>query len=225
MTIDKNPEKIKNMFNEISEKYDLINNIMSFGLHKLIKKECIKSLDIKQNDNVLDLCCGTGDLSRIIFSIEPNANITGVDFSEKMLEIAKNKFPRNLINYQKGDATKLNFGNNSFDFVVMGFGLRNIENSEIAIQEIYRVLKPNGIFLHLDFGEKNFISKIFNFTTQIFAKILTTKTDAYDYLISSKTEFAKPEDLIKIFEENNFKLKEKKNYLFNVISSQIMIKN
>ena len=89
MTFDKSPQTIQTMFNMIAKKYDFINNVMSFGTQLHIKSECVKNLDIKPHDNILDLCCGTGDLAGIIKKSHPNVCVTGIDFSDKMLDIAR----------------------------------------------------------------------------------------------------------------------------------------
>ena len=106
----------------------------------------------------------------------------------------------------------------------MGFGLRNILNAEKSVEEVYRVLKPNGQFLHLDFGRKNLPSKIYEIITPILTKIFTDNPKAYSYLIKSKREFPEPQDLIKDFESKGFKLKKRKDFMFGVISAQLMQK-
>ena len=270
MTLDKSPDSIHTMFNMIAGNYDKINDIMSFGTHKIAKFMSIKNLDIKPYDNVIDLCCGTGDLSRMIKKIQPDACVTGIDFSERMLEIAKDKnrneqkrvtdqnikssfniggkdkngneqkrvTDQNIkslfniggkdknqgIRYLKGDVTNLPYEDNSFDIAIMGFGLRNIQNAEKAVEEVYRILRPNGQFLHLDFGRKNLVSKIYDKIFPILIKNFTENHSAYRYLIKSKEIFPEPADLIKDFESKGFKLKKREDYLFGVISSQIMVK-
>lgn len=222
MTLDKSSNTIHTMFNMIAGNYDKINNIMSFGTHKIAKFMSVKNLDIKPHDNVIDLCCGTGDLARIIKKIQPDACVTGIDFSEKMLEIAKDK--NQGIRYLKGDVTNLPYEDNSFDIAVMGFGLRNIQNAEKAVEEVYRILRPGGQFLHLDFGRKNLVSKIFDKIMPILINNFTENRSAYRYLIESKEIFPEPSDLIKDFESKGFKLKKREDYLLGVISSQILIK-
>ena len=132
MTLDKTPETIHTMFNMIAKKYDLANNIMSFGMQKYCKNSAIKMLDIKSNSNVIDLCCGTGDLSAIIKKFNPDCQITGIDFSENMLKIAKSKHKN--IQFWQGDVTNLPYEDNFFDIAVMGFGLRNILNAEKSVE-------------------------------------------------------------------------------------------
>ncbi len=222
--IDKTPQTIHVMFNMISEKYDFMNNIMSFGTHYYVKYMSIKNLDIKPDERVIDLCTGTGDLARIIKKLYPDAIVEGIDFSENMLKIAKKKSLNTKIQYFQGDVTNLPYSDNTFDAVTIGFGLRNIQNAEKAVEEIYRILKPGGSFLHLDFGKTNFLSKIYEKITPFFAKVFTENDYSYEYLIKSKQNFPPPDDLIKDFESKGFKLKSRKDYIFGVISSQIMTK-
>ena len=162
---------IKNLFDNLSNKYDFMNNIISFGTHKLIKKKAVRSLKIKPNSKVLDLCCGTGDLGAIIKEIEPTCDVVGVDFSSQMLELARKKHPN--ITYWESNATDLKFEKNTFDYIVMGFGLRNIPEKNKALEQIYKILKVNGLFLHLDFGKQNKISQIYNNIILFLAKIFT----------------------------------------------------
>lgn len=223
VTIMKSPKAIHTMFNMIAKRYDMINNIMSFGTQLGIKSSCIKSLNIRPHANVLDLCCGTGDLAGLVKKFQPDACVTGIDFSENMLDIAKDKHPN--VRFLQGDATSLPYEDNTFDIVTMGFGLRNIQNAEKAVEEVYRILKPNGKFLHLDFGEKNLISKVYDKITPLIVSRFTDNAPAYSYLIKSRQIFPTPSELIKDFESKGFKLCKRKDYLFGVISSQIMTKS
>ncbi len=222
MSFDKSPQKIQIMFNIIANRYDFLNNLMSLSTQRYIKYKSIKNLHIKPHDKIIDLCCGTGDLSMIIKQIEPQADVTGIDFSDKMLEVAKQKSQN--IQYLQGDVTALPYPDNTFDCAVMGFGLRNIQNAEKAVEEAYRILKPGGCFMHLDFGKKNLISKVFDITIPVLAKLFTENYSAYAYLIKSKQIFPEPEDLIKDFESKGFKLKKRQDFLFGVISMQVMVK-
>lgn len=222
MTCDKNPEKIKNMFNEISFYYDRMNNYISLGTHYLIKFMAVRELNIKPRSMVLDLCCGTGDFSRIISKFYPGAHVIGLDFSEKMLKIAKNKNPKNV--FMIGDCTNLPFEPNEFDYITAGFGLRNIQDRQKAISEAYRVLDCGGKFLHLDFGYNRGISKIFDILVLAAAKILRVNHKHYQYLLNSRNEFPPPDDLIKEFESAGFKFVKRKDYLLGAISMQIMQK-
>lgn len=222
MTAFKTPENINRLFNTIADKYDFMNNLISLGLHKNIKKNAVKNLDIKPHSRVLDACTGTGDLAYFIKEIEPLANITGVDFSNNMLDIAQKRVAG--VQFLEADVTNLEYADNTFDFVTMGFGLRNISNPEKALAEIYRVLKPGGKFLHLDFGQKNLISKIFDIEVPLMVKIFYGNAIPYQYLIKSKKVFPEPDELIADFEKIGFRFDMRKDYVLGAISIQIMKK-
>ena len=222
MTLEKNPDKIKKLFDEISPYYDFLNNIISFFTHYLFKIIAIKDLKIKNNSKILDLACGSGDITKIISKISPNTNVIGLDFSSEMLKIARKKNPNKK--FILGDATDLKFGESEFDYITIFFGLRNIQNRTVAISEIYRVLKNGGLFLHFDFGEDNLLSKIFDFTTPILAKLFCKNKKHYKYLIASKKEYPKPDELIKEFKNTGFSFVSKKYFLYKTISYQIMKK-
>lgn len=222
MTCDKNPEKIKSMFEEIAIYYDKVNNLISFGTHYLIKYFCIKELDIKPRAMVLDLCCGTGDFSKIINKIYPRAKVIGIDFSNEMLKLAKEKNPNGV--FIQADCTNIPFSEKEFSYATIGFGLRNIENRQQALSEIYRILENDGFFLHLDFGYHNKLSKIFDIFVSILCKIYKNNAPHYNYLLKSKNEFPNPEELIKEFEQEGFKYIKRKDFLFGTISAQIMQK-
>lgn len=222
MTLDKTPETIRTMFNMIADKYDFVNNAMSFGTQNYVKNHSIKLLEIPPHAKVLDLCCGTGDLSKIVKKQSPTALVTGIDFSDRMISIAKTRVQE--VEFLQGDVTNLPYPDESFDFAIMGFGLRNILNAEKAIEEVYRILKSGGYFLHLDFGKKNFASKIYDLLTPILIRLFTENREAYSYLIKSKREFPTPDDLIKDFESKGFKFVQRKDFLCGVISVQVLQK-
>lgn len=218
--MDKSPEKIKKMFNDIAPVYDFNNMVISFGLHKLIKSKVINEINF--SGTVLDLCTGTGDIAGLI-SKKHKCDITGLDFSVEMLKIAKKRYPN--IKFIEGDCTNLPFENNSFDFVIISFGLRNIDDYNKAIEEIYRVLKTNGKFIHLDFGKRNPIANlIYNFIIPKLVSIFYKNLVPYDYLIKSKKLFFDEIQLIKLFEKHGFNNVKTKSYLFGGISCQIMQK-
>jgi len=224
MTCDKTPQKITKIFDEISGYYDKMNNFISLGTHYLIKKIALKNLKIKQNSYILDICCGTGDFTQIIDKIEPKAKVIGLDNSVQMLKLAKQKNPQKV--FMQGECTELKFKDNEFDYITVGFGLRNVENRHKALSEIYRTLKTGGKFMHLDFGRHGFGGKIFDIIV-LFA-INTAgrfcQADNYKYLIRSKNEYPEPQELIKEFETHGFKLVKRQDFLFGAVSYQILQK-
>ncbi|MBQ8475863.1 ubiquinone/menaquinone biosynthesis methyltransferase [bacterium] len=220
MTVDKNIKKINALFDEIASYYDKMNNFISFGTQYFIKKSAISKLNIKKSSRVLDLACGTGDIVKIASSIE--CEIIGLDISNNMLEIAKEKNPEK--EFILGDILSLPFSDFEFNYAIITFGLRNVENRTRALSEINRILKKGGKFLHLDFGEHNFFSKIFDYFTPLIVKIFKVKKDNYNYLIQSKNEYPEPNELIEEFKKAGFRLVNRKDYLFGAISAQIMEK-
>jgi len=222
MNCDKNPDKIREMFNDISAYYDKMNNFISCGTHYIIKNLIVKKLNIKPNTKVLDLCCGTGDIPQIISKIYPECKVFGLDFSPEMLKLAKLKQPKGI--YILGDCTNLPFKENEFDYITICFGLRNIQNRQKALQEIYRVLVPGGKFLHLDFGIHNYAFKLFEYFVPLITKIFKANSEHYKYLINSAKNFPQPQSLIKEFQNQGFRPVKKYDYLFGTISAQIMQK-
>lgn len=217
--MNKNPIKIQEMFNKIAKVYDFNNNVMSLGQHIRIKKQSVKFLNA-HNVKVLDLCTGTGDIAGFI---DKSCKVIGVDFSDKMLEIARKKYP--WINFIEGDCTNLPFEDNYFDVVTISFGLRNIENYDNALDEIYRVLKPNGLFMHLDFGKKNILGDIlFDIIVPHLVKIFYKDNLPYEYLVKSKQMFFNENALIELFAQHNLKIKEKHSMLFGGAGCQICYK-
>ena len=226
MTTNKNPENIKKMFNELASDYDFMNQIISFGLHKLLKRVCLRLPDLPENAIIADLCCGTGDIARILAKNKKVKKIFALYFSENMLKIAKNKTNSDKIDFVQGDCTNLPFATSSLDGCTMAFGLRNIQNYEKSVSEIQRVLKNGGFFLHLDiFKGAEPENTIFDLAACNFAKIFSKSPESYKYLISSKNNFLPPQKLAESVENQGFKCKKIKNYAFGMISMQLFVKD
>ena len=138
-------EKVHELFATIARRYDLLNDIMSVGLHRRWKRRLVE-LAGKPRD-VLDLCCGTGDIA-----LRFRARVVGVDFTEEMLRVAAAR-GHSEISWIRADALRLPFSDNSFDTVSVGYGLRNLADIEQGLREILRVLRPGGKFVSLDFGK------------------------------------------------------------------------
>lgn len=231
----KDSEFIRELFNSISKSYDKLNDIMSFGLHKKIKQDVIKRERGKegkregfnQEFSCLDLCTGTGDMALLLQQAYPDAKIVGVDFSRQMLELARQKTSN--VEFLEADCTNLPFEDESFDLCTISFGLRNIEDMEKSLQEIYRVLKKGGIFVNLDLGKPNkffnlFLKPYMYLWVAFLGKIFHGDETPYKYLAESNETFPAPAELIKIYEKIGFSNVKNKNYLFGQIASQISIK-
>lgn len=224
----KSPEYVKTLFDDLSKYYDFFNRVISLGMQTSVKKNCLKLLKIEDNYKILDLCTGTGDLAFYMNKINKRANITGVDFSEKMLKIAngKNKKKRiNNIQFFIADCRELPFEDNTFDIVTIGFGLRNIENYERVADEIQRVLKSQGQFLNLDFScDRGFGNSIFDLLTRL-TTTLSGKKSSYEYLINSKQTFLNTTELISFFRQKGYIFLKRKYYSFKVVAAELFRNN
>ena len=145
------------MFSRLAARYDLVNDVMSFGLHRRWKKDTIRlALEGRTGPaRILDLCCGTGDLSFLAEKALPGSRVTGVDFTLPMLGVASRRRleTRSRSGFLQGDALRLPFRDGAFDAVTVGYGLRNIADPLAALREMRRVLAPRGRVVVLDFGK------------------------------------------------------------------------
>ena len=149
--------KVSDLFAAIARRYDLLNDLQSFGLHRRWKRRVAALAAAAPGTRALDLCCGTGDIAFAL--ARRGAETTGLDFSEKMLEVAEERRiknsklkTQNLI-FLQGDAQQIPFPDNSFDIVTVGYGLRNLTSWERGLDEMFRVAKPGARLIVLDFGK------------------------------------------------------------------------
>jgi demethylmenaquinone methyltransferase/2-methoxy-6-polyprenyl-1,4-benzoquinol methylase len=157
--------RVNELFAAVARRYDLLNDLMSFGLHRVWKRQVVELAAVKPGDRALDLCCGTGDISFAL--ARRGAETTGLDFSPQMLEVAKNRSrkseaggrkqtphsPLRTPHFIQGDAQQIPFPENSFDIVTVGYGLRNLTSWETGLTEMCRVTKPGGRIVLLEFGK------------------------------------------------------------------------
>jgi len=144
--------KVHDLFAVVASRYDLINDLQSFGLHRLWKRRLIQLAQPGRGDRILDLCCGTGDIA---FGLaRSGAYVVGLDFSPEMLRVAQRRANSAAeIHWVRGDALRLPFDDEEFEALTVGYGLRNLANFETAILEMLRVLKHRGRLVILDFGK------------------------------------------------------------------------
>ena len=149
-----NTEAIEQMFNSISSKYDVLNDIFSFGLHRFWKRKLLDILNPTFGEKWIDLCCGTGDMSILMARyMKSSKNITGIDSAFQALSVAKARSKQNYssIEWINGDALQTNLASNEFDGLLMSYGLRNLSSSYEGLREALRILKPGGRAGILDF--------------------------------------------------------------------------
>ncbi|QIK16516.1 bifunctional demethylmenaquinone methyltransferase/2-methoxy-6-polyprenyl-1,4-benzoquinol methylase UbiE [Blattabacterium sp. DPU] len=194
-------KKLKNMFDHIANNYDLINHILSFGIDFIWRKKIIfllSKFNERKVKKILDLATGTGDLAILLAHRFKHADITGLDPSNKMLEIAEKKIKKNFfenrIQIIQGYSQNIPFQNETFDIVTIAFGIRNFQYIHLSIREIYRTLKPSGILAILEFSTPPnfFIRKIYYLYFYFVEKIgnfISKNCFAYNYLKESILSF------------------------------------
>ena len=199
---NKKTSLVQGLFSNVAKNYDIMNDCMSFGAHRLWKSELIEMLNIQKNDKIIDIGSGTGDLINLILKkITPN-NIYSVDLNEQMLSYAIKKFKNKNIKFIKANAEKLPFKDNTFDKYIISFCLRNLTDINKALLESYRVLKPGGAFYCLEFStpKTNIIKKIYNeYKKNIIpwiGEIIAQNREAYIYLAESISLFPNQKELI-----------------------------
>lgn len=149
--------RVNDLFGRIAPRYDLINDLQSFGLHRLWKRRVVHMAAIQPSEKALDLCCGTGDIA---FGLtQAGAKVVGLDFTQAMLDVAEVRRGKlepgaqQRITFIRGDAQQISFPDNSFHVVTVGYGLRNLSSWETGLREMNRVAKPGGRLLVLEFGK------------------------------------------------------------------------
>lgn len=218
LNIIKKKKLVQNVFDKVFDKYDLMNDIMSFGLHRLWKKQMVSWLSPKKNTTLLDMASGTGDIAKLYLKyIKNKGKVYAIDPNIQMLEVAKKKLNKfKNIKWGHGSAEKINTQDNYFDYYSISFGLRNVGNVNLALNEAYRVLKPGGRFICLEFSkiESSKLNKLYNYYSKNIPKIgniVVGDYEPYEYLIKSIKDFYNQKELIALMKKNNFYKTEYRN--------------
>ena len=203
---------VQSVFDRVYDKYDLMNDFMSMGIHRIWKKNLINIMNPSQKSNLIDVACGTGDIGKLFLdNTKKSLEITCVDPNKSMIKKGKEKLNKyRNINWIISQAEKLPVLENTFDFYTISFGLRNTKNISKTLSEAYRVLKPGGRFLCLEFSKiqnsnLNFIYKNYSKLIPLIGNFIAGEKEPYEYLIKSIENFVNQEELISLMEENNFK--------------------
>tara|TARA_B100001287_G_scaffold262891_1_gene253264 strand:- start:1307 stop:2041 length:735 start_codon:yes stop_codon:yes gene_type:complete len=202
---------VQSVFSNVASSYDMMNDLMSLGMHRLWKKRFIEIIDIKQNDTILDVGSGSGDIAKELIKKNIISELYLLDLNKNMLDQGKKKFINEKnINFVLGNAENLNFKNKFFDKYIISFCLRNITEYELSIKEAYRVLKTGGKYCCLEFSSpksslvlnsyKIYKSLILPFLGEFVAK----DRNAYKYLSESIDLFPNQEQLTELLILNGF---------------------
>lgn len=223
-------EQVAKMFNNISHRYDFLNHFLSLGIDRLWRKSAIRILQPLKPQFILDVATGTGDFAVQAMKLDP-VKIVGIDISEGMLKIGREKVERlNLspkIELLKGDSENLEFSDNSFDAVTVGFGVRNFEDLEKGLSEILRVLKPGATLVVLEFSRprKFPMRQLYNFYFKNIlpglGRLISKDKSAYTYLPESVEAFPDGIDFENILKKVGFKETSCRTLTFGISSIYI----
>ena len=216
---------VNSVFSKVSRKYDLMNDIMSFGIHRIWKDKFIDWMNPSQNAKLIDVASGTGDIAKL-FSKKGNniPEITCIEPNNEMFQEGKN----NLKDYKNikwinAKAESLPVKNNVYDFYSISYGIRNVTDINKSLREAYRVLKPGGRFMCLEFSKidnevLNFFYKNYSKTIPILGKYVVGSSEPYNYLVKSIEEFYNQKQLLELLIKNGFSNVEYRN-LSNGVSA------
>ena len=216
---------VQNVFDKVYSQYDLMNDFMSLGIHRIWKKNLLNMMNPHNNQNLIDVACGTGDVAKLFLNfVNKSSKITCVDPNIGMLQKGKEKLKdfKNL-KWINASAENLPVKDDSFDFYTISFGLRNTKNLNRALKEAYRVLKPGGRYLCLEFSKiqnssLNFLYKNYSKIIPSIGKIVVGESEPYDYLVKSIEEFVSQEELLDLLKKNNFKECSYRNLSGGIVS-------
>lgn len=220
-------QQVEQMFDNISGKYDLLNRILSMGIDVSWRKKVVKSVKNQNPKTILDIATGTGDLA-IAMAKATDAKITGFDLSAGMLEVGKRKIAeenlQDRIEMIQGDAEKMPFADDSFDVITVAFGVRNFENLKKGLDDIYRVLKPGGKLIILEFSQPQAapMKQLYSFYSRYIlpriGKKISKDQSAYTYLPDSVKAFPHGDEMKKILKNSNFVEPFDKKLTFGIAS-------
>lgn len=226
--------KVHDVFESIASRYDRMNGIISFQLHKRWREDTMKRMAVPLGAEILDLCCGTGDWAFALNeAVGPIGQVTGVDFSEEMLTVAQEKAlkkQQTQILWQTGNAMALSFPNESFDYVTIGFGLRNVADRQQVLAEIHRVLRPSGKIVCLEtsqptlIGWRQLFTFYFHYVMPFFGKLFAKSYQEYSWLQESARDFPDKETLANEFQAAGFGILQVKSYAGGAAAMHMGIK-
>lgn len=220
-------EQVAQMFDNISPKYDFLNHTLSLGIDNLWRKKAIKMLKEDQPKLILDIATGTGDFAIASLKLQPE-KVIGVDISAGMLEVGKEKMKKkglsDIIEMRLGDSEGLEFEENKFDAVIVAFGVRNFEHLEEGLADMYRVLKPGGKVVILEFSRpkmfpfKQLYNFYFRWILPKIGRIISKDQSAYTYLPESVKAFPDGKDFTTILDKIGFNKTTCKALTFGISS-------
>ncbi|MFB5281980.1 demethylmenaquinone methyltransferase [Peribacillus sp. Hz7] len=227
-------QKVHHVFEKIYDNYDTMNSVISFQQHVKWRKVTMNKMKVPKGAKALDLCCGTADWTiALADAVGETGEVYGLDFSKNMLKIGKEKVQNrklNQVTLLHGNAMDLPFPDNSFDYVTIGFGLRNVPDYMQVLKEMNRVLKPGGMGVCLEtshptlFGFKQLFSFYFRFIMPVFGKIFAKSYNEYSWLQESARDFPGMKELENMFKQAGFEQVSYKAHTGGVAATHFGIK-
>lgn len=212
---DEKTRRVIRHFDSVARQYDFMNTLLSFGIHYLWKRQAVGMMDLKPGDRVIDVCGGTGDLAVLASrSIGPSGQVTIFDLNRAMMNAGRRKVLSNAVcpvTYVQGNAETISFPANTFDAAMVGYGIRNVTRMEKGFEEMYRVLKPGGRMMCLEFSKPvwpvfRWLYDIYSFHIMPFlGGLIAGSRGAYTHLPESIRTFPLPDALSAILERIGFR--------------------
>ncbi|MDR2843470.1 MAG: bifunctional demethylmenaquinone methyltransferase/2-methoxy-6-polyprenyl-1,4-benzoquinol methylase UbiE [Candidatus Symbiothrix sp.] len=205
--------QVEQMFDEIASQYDLLNHTLSLGIDKYWRKKGILTLKLLAPCQLLDVATGTGDLALEAYRLLKPEKIVGIDISEKMMNIGREKIAKaglsDRIDFAWQNCSELQLSDNTFDAAIVAFGVRNFENLDKSLQEILRVLRPGGKLMILELSSPEYFPmkqgyRIYSTIIPLVGKWISRNTVAYQYLPKSIHAFPQNKEMVAILEKNGF---------------------
>ena len=214
--MNKAPQRVQGIFDGLAKDYDKMNDIISLGTHRTWREKTMAAITVPKNGQILDVAAGTGDWTiTLAQELGDNGHVTGFDLSPEMLAVAREKVVEAGVSYwvtlTQGDAMNLPYADDTFDLVTIGFGLRNLPDTEKGLAELYRVLKPGGQLVVLETSQpdnpivKPFWKMYFKGIMPMMGKMFAHDKDSYRYLEQTTSEFMSFKALANLMTTTGFK--------------------
>ncbi|MEE4601788.1 MAG: bifunctional demethylmenaquinone methyltransferase/2-methoxy-6-polyprenyl-1,4-benzoquinol methylase UbiE [Desulfobacteraceae bacterium] len=212
---DRKADRVLQHFNSVAQHYDFMNTLLSFGIHHLWKRSAIRMLKLTPGDHLLDVCGGTGDLAILAARhLGPEGGVVVYDINRAMIEAGLHKVAdkdiEDRIRYVQGDAENISFPDRRFDAAMVGFGIRNVTNVKKGFEEMFRILKPGGRMMCLEFSKPTFLPfrKLYDFYSfyimPFLGELMAGSRGAYTHLPESIRMFPMPDELSDLLKEIGF---------------------
>jgi len=224
-------ERVHDVFEKIYKRYDVMNSVISFQRHKAWRQYTMRVMDVKQGEAALDVCCGTCDWTiALARAVGKDGKVYGLDFSQNMLSIGEEKIKALNLEQVKlvhGNAMQLPFADNTFDYVTIGFGLRNVPDYLQVLREMTRVVKPGGKVVCLEtsqptaFGVRQLYALYFRYIMPVLGKMLAKSYKEYSWLQESASTFPGMQELARMFEQAGLEKVQVKPFTFGVAAMHV----